>query len=262
MDDKLDRIKAIGFTPAGHWEVAEKGIVCELGDFATTCNALYAFVIDGELMYVGKTVAKSPLRARLAGYRNPAASQSTNIKNNRNIRETLDQGKRVEIYVLPDRGLFYYGGFHLNLAAGLEDSLVRELDPPWNGGQKDSPDAASTPAAPATPTPPTIPNEANAAVPSPRTQGRAESKYAPLRDHLAAKRDLTRVRLTFAEIETVVGEPLPRSARIYPEWWANQANVANRPQARAWTEAGFAVEDFDQTQGWVEFVRGQRGLAG
>jgi hypothetical protein len=44
----------------------------------------------------------------------------------------------VAIYVLPDNGLLYYGGFHVNLAAGLEDSLVRELQPPWNGGKKDS----------------------------------------------------------------------------------------------------------------------------
>jgi hypothetical protein len=52
--------------------------------------------------------------------------------------------KRVEIYIFRDMGLLHFGGFHLNLAAGLEDSLVVELDPPWNGGRKDEPDEAAT----------------------------------------------------------------------------------------------------------------------
>lgn len=38
----------------------------------------------------------------------------------------------MEIHVLPDNGLLYYGGFHVNLAAGLEDSLVATIRPVWN----------------------------------------------------------------------------------------------------------------------------------
>jgi hypothetical protein len=137
MDEKLARLKEIGFTVTGHWTVANGGIACELNELANSCNVLYAFAVDDQLMYVGKTV--QPLRARLAGYRNPGATQSTNIKNNRNIRECLAQDKQIVIYVLPDSGLLHYGGFHLNQAAGLEDSLVRDLDPPWNGGRKELP---------------------------------------------------------------------------------------------------------------------------
>ena len=97
-------------------------------------------------MYVGKTV--QPLRIRMAGYKTPGPTQPTNIKNNGKIREALAQGKRVEIMVLPDNGLLHYGGFHVNLAAGLEDSLVRELMPPWNGGQKESPNQSLQPNGP------------------------------------------------------------------------------------------------------------------
>lgn len=257
MDEKLARLKAIGFALAGQWELAENGIVCELQDFANTCNALYAFAVDGELMYMGKTVAKSPLRSRFAGYRNPRPTQSTNIKNNRNIRESLDRGKRVEIYVLPDRGLFYYGGFHLNLAAGLEDSLVRDLNPPWNGGQKDLAENVPEPAAapPPEPAPPAGYPDVTAQISALKPRGRGASKYEPLREYLAAEQEQKTVRLTFSEIEGLVGEPLPDSAHKYREWWSNQSNVANRPQARAWTEAGFSVQGVDQSQGWVEFVR-------
>jgi hypothetical protein len=136
-DDKLNRLVDIGFRIAGVWKLGGGGVVCELhDDFAAARNVLYAFAADGQLMYVGKTV--QPLRARMTGYRNPGATQSTNIKNNHNIRQSLEQGKRIEVYVLPDNGLLHYGKFHVNLAAALEDSVVRELNPPWNGGQKEA----------------------------------------------------------------------------------------------------------------------------
>jgi len=35
--------------------------------------------------------------------------------------------------VLPDNGLLHYGQFHVNLAAGLEDSIISVLQPEWNG---------------------------------------------------------------------------------------------------------------------------------
>ena len=81
-------------------------------------------------MYVGKTV--SALNQRMYGYQKPGPSQSTNIKGNRLICESLSMNKPIEIYALPDNGLLRYGGFHVNLAAGLEDSLVAELKPEWN----------------------------------------------------------------------------------------------------------------------------------
>ncbi|MCY2994580.1 MAG: GIY-YIG nuclease family protein [Planctomycetota bacterium] len=136
MDDGLARLVDVGFKIAGSWNLDGDGIACDMNDLAAARNVLYAFAVDGELVYVGKTV--QPLRARMTGYRNPAPTQSTNIKNNSNIRQCLAHGKRVEIYVLPDNGLLHYGKFHVNLAAGLEDSVVRELNPPWNGGQKEA----------------------------------------------------------------------------------------------------------------------------
>jgi hypothetical protein len=135
MVDKLARLKLIGFRAAGYWKVAAGELTCELNELERANNALYAFVVDGELMYLGKTVKS--LRTRMTGYRRPGPTQSTNIRNNRHIVDCLAAGKRVEVYALPDNGLLHYGGFHLNLAAGLEDSLIRDLCPPWNGGRKE-----------------------------------------------------------------------------------------------------------------------------
>ena len=38
----------------------------------------------------------------------------------------------VEIYVWPCDGLMTYAGFRVDLAAALEDAIVRDLMPPWN----------------------------------------------------------------------------------------------------------------------------------
>lgn len=51
------------------------------------------------------------------------------------ITEALTRGSAIEILALPDNGLLHYGGFHLNLAAALEDDIIRKLDPIWNGGK-------------------------------------------------------------------------------------------------------------------------------
>ncbi len=134
----MNELLEIGFLPCGHWQLQQARLTCELTRFAVQKNILYAFVADGELMYVGKTV--QPLATRMTGYRNPAPSQTTNVRNNSRLRCALEAGCAVEIYALPDVGLHRYGAFHLNLAAGLEDDIIQMLRPPWNGGQKEKVD--------------------------------------------------------------------------------------------------------------------------
>src|SRR5205085_11514281 len=116
---KLDRLTKIGFRPAGQWTIVNGQLVPDLIEYASARNVLYTFVVDGMVMYIGKTI--QPLRSRMQGYRLPGPTQSTNIRNHQNIRSLLETGKSVEIYVLADNGLLRYGDFHVNLAAGLED---------------------------------------------------------------------------------------------------------------------------------------------
>lgn len=73
------------------------------------------------------------LKQRMYGYQNPKLTQKTNIKCNKRLSELLPDGKQIEIYALPDDGLNYKGEFHLNLAAGLEYSIISKLKPKWNG---------------------------------------------------------------------------------------------------------------------------------
>jgi hypothetical protein len=97
---------------------------------ANSRNILYAFVSAEEVLYIGKTI--QTLKSRLYGYQNPGGTQLTNVRGNKRLLELLAADASVHIYVLPDHGLMHYGGFHLNLAAALEDSLISQLKPKWN----------------------------------------------------------------------------------------------------------------------------------
>ena len=64
-------------------------------------------------------------------------------------------------------------------------------------------------------------------------------KYAPLHRHIR-KLDEDGVRewhATFAEIEQIIGDHLPSSAREYPAWWANDSSSYR--QAHAWLLLGW-----------------------
>jgi DNA-binding transcriptional regulator YiaG len=68
------------------------------------------------------------------------------------------------------------------------------------------------------------------------------SKYQPLLEHLCGSNQ-PEVTLTFAQIETLMNNPLPDSARSKRAWWSNRSKGAL--QASAWMEAGYRVEDVD-----------------
>lgn len=126
----MNRLLDIGFLVAGDWFLEDGALRIAFRQLAEQRNVLYAFVCDGEVKYIG--VSTQTLRKRMAGYRSPGPKSTTNIRNNRNIRDLLTQGVTVEVYALPDSGLMHYGPFHLNLAAGLEASIIASLRPEWN----------------------------------------------------------------------------------------------------------------------------------
>jgi hypothetical protein len=66
-------------------------------------------------------------------------------------------------------------------------------------------------------------------------------KYSPLADFLLAQqRD--EISITFAEIERIIGSPLPRSHR-YRAWWSN--NSFNSVMTKVWLDAGFQSAEVD-----------------
>jgi len=75
------------------------------------------------------------------------------------------------------------------------------------------------------------------------------SKYNPLSARLSGHAG-PEWRASFAEIEEVLGFPLPKGARSGAVWWRN---TGAQPHQRAWTGAGWEASDVDHAQGLVTF---------
>jgi hypothetical protein len=133
----MRRLLQIGFEQVGSWRLRERELALELTRMNGHRNVLYAFVDNADVLYVGKTTGT--LENRMGGYLRPHASQRTNLRNNLALIQLLQNGRAIDIYAWADRGMHRIGDFHLNYAAGLEDSVICTLVPPWNGARSASP---------------------------------------------------------------------------------------------------------------------------
>jgi hypothetical protein len=77
-------------------------------------------------------------------------------------------------------------------------------------------------------------------------------KYEPLTDFLQ-KQPGGEVRMSFAQIERVVGFKLPPVAQRHRAWWSN--SPTNNVMTRAWLDAGFRSEQVDMTARKLVFRR-------
>ncbi len=68
-------------------------------------------------------------------------------------------------------------------------------------------------------------------------------KYDPLRDYLM-RCGSDEVTLSFADIESIIGRPLPPSALHYDAWWANIGDsvLTQHSQAKSWHAAGYMAQ--------------------
>jgi len=84
-----------------------------------------------------------------------------------------------------------------------------------------------------------------------------KNNYTPLQNHLTG---LTQNawKTTFDEIESILGFSLPKSARHYQAWWAN--NRQGSRHTRAWLDAGWQTKDLNFGSGTVVFQREKRAL--
>lgn len=67
-------------------------------------------------------------------------------------------------------------------------------------------------------------------------------KYDNLQGFLL-RQTATEVPMTFIEIEGIIGQTLPSSARKHRPWWSN--NPHNNVMTKAWLKAGFQSERVD-----------------
>jgi hypothetical protein len=101
----------------------------------------------------------------------------------------------------------------------------------------------------------TAPGDDRGAFGEVRTTG-GSSRYDPLRKYLAGRSEPV-IHLSFAEIERIIGGPLPASARRHRPWWANERS-GSHVHASAWMGAGRRTANVDLKVGIVDFGRGLR----
>ena len=75
-------------------------------------------------------------------------------------------------------------------------------------------------------------------------QTAAKGKYHRLYTHLR-RLPTQEWKTTFSEVESIIGFPLPPSARLHRTWWSNQTAPNNRCPAHAWDAAGWETAEVD-----------------
>lgn len=126
----LQKIISLGFEQVGRWFWDEDDLNFEITQHAKERDILYAFVEDGEVKYLGKSI--QTLHKRIYLYKNCGPSQRTNIRVRQKLRACLKNGSQVLIYAFVQKMPLMYQDIPINLAAGLEDNLIASIKPEWN----------------------------------------------------------------------------------------------------------------------------------
>jgi len=129
-NQSIARLCELGFQKVGDWHVVHNKLSCRLTQHAHQSNILYAFLAENTVKYFGKST--HTLEQRMSGYRNPGPSQRTNIRNRSKIVDLLNVSQPVEILAYCPNETISFRGYQINLAAGLEDTLLDEFSPEWN----------------------------------------------------------------------------------------------------------------------------------
>ena len=80
------------------------------------------------------------------------------------------------------------------------------------------------------------------------------SKYDPLHSFLEnTPVGVSEITLSFPQIEIILGDTLPPSARRHRAWWSNPSSPRDHPYAQAWLAAGWEVDTVYQRNEWVRF---------
>jgi len=130
MPSNLARLVSIGFIKIGAWHLEDSIIKPRIDKHGTSTGFLYAFVSDPAVLYIGKST--QTIRKRMYQYQRPGSSQRTNIRVSSQIASLLQTRRSVDIYIFIDTEGLEHKGIKVNLAAGLEDNLISEIQPGWN----------------------------------------------------------------------------------------------------------------------------------
>lgn len=129
-NNSLQILTHVGFKEVGYWFISQNGIDFHLEDKKNETDILYAFIANGQVMYIGKSIQS--LYKRMSLYKFGNESQRTNSRNKQEIIKFLEKGISINIYAFIPCVDLKYQDISINIAASLEDNLIKKIKPEWN----------------------------------------------------------------------------------------------------------------------------------
>jgi hypothetical protein len=134
--DALAQIVAAGFTRSAIWREAEQTQV-----FAEVPAepGIYAFVVEGQVRYIGKT--HTTLRGRMMNYQRRQRMQALSRPVHLAITEVHRGKGEIEVYtIVPDLSDHrLWNGLRVDFVVGLEAGMIQQFKPVWNQPPRDEP---------------------------------------------------------------------------------------------------------------------------
>ena len=121
------KLTECGFISVGEWVTDQDEIVLN-GEIPTE-PGVYAFILDGQVAYVGLT--QSSLKNRMYHYRIGHYRQRTSSRVKELIKSALAEGLSVRILICTPDNL-EWNGLPVHTAPGLEAGLISLIKPIWN----------------------------------------------------------------------------------------------------------------------------------
>lgn len=125
----MNKLIELGFEQVGFTALKNGKLEIEVSRNEHAKNILYAFVhetgedeIDWQVVYIGHT--RKSLKNRMVGYR-LGNGQATNNRVHNHLKSELENGSRHYVYVLHDKINLNIHSIEVDLAAGLEYSLIQ-----------------------------------------------------------------------------------------------------------------------------------------
>jgi len=137
MDLNQNWLKQIGFEDVAKFILRNDKLEV-FPEITSNEKGVYVFLLNNEIVYVGKTEDKKGLQNRIGLYLIGHKSQKTNKRVKELIKKSLIKGKRIQILFLKQNKIknlkqieFYNFGIHLTLKL-LERILIEKIKPIWN----------------------------------------------------------------------------------------------------------------------------------
>ena len=125
----VEQLTQSGFRHVGSWLSHEGKIKLDFTPEQGRAT-VYAFLLDGVLVYIGLT--QTCFYRRMQGYRNDTATQRTNVRIRGFILEALASGRKIEVLAATPEEKLEWRNLPVSLAVGLESGLIEKFRPEWN----------------------------------------------------------------------------------------------------------------------------------